>query len=210
MRFSIELEGIVKLFRLQKDRSWRDCANKGLSPTDLTCETVEDVLSLSVLKGELQIGETVFEVGREGVESRPLPTLSYTSSVFRREFPPVPSLDQLREVIRGGDGTVNNSLILNVEGKFELLQSPPYEVTSNNPMCAVRYETFNAGTDYVGVKASRDDSHILEVYARMMSCWVDHLKSGSTQWYFEEGSPISTEELPQILDEMKKAWVPQY
>jgi hypothetical protein len=210
MRFTVDLEGDLDLYRLQTDQSWRNCLNAtGLAPTDMLCDTVEDALALNVLKGEFQIENVVFDIEPEP-NTGFLPPLHYTSSVFRREFPTVPSVDQLREVIRTGDDSVNNSLILNIDSMFELRSIPPYDFSINDPTCVVRYETFDAGNDYAGVEASEDDDHILTTYALMMSGWVEHLKNGATQLYYDEYSPISIEDLPQMLDEIQKAWVPQY
>ena len=209
MRFTIELKGELDLYRLQKDQSWRDCKNvTELAPTDMLCETAEEVLSLSKLKGEFQIGKIVYDIEPEP-NTGFLPPLHYTSSGFRRDFPTVPSVDQLREVVRSGDDSVNNLLILNVDGIFELLPVPPYDFL-NNPRCVVRYETLDAGNDFVGVAASEDEDHILTVYAVMVSGWVEHLKSGATQLYFDEYQPTSIEGLPQMLDEIQKTWVSQY
>jgi len=210
MVFTIELESLVDLFRLRTDQSWRTCSeNKKLEPTDLVCKSVEEAVSLRVLKGELQIGDTTYEVEPEFIPSKH-PDLHYTSSIFRKDFPKIPSRDQLVGVIRQGNDSVSNSLILNGSGDFELLPRSPSDPLRKNPNCVVRFETFQFGNDYVGVRASNDDALIDNLYVTLLECWVDHLMDGSTKEFVDTYTSADAEALLRELDKLKKVWVPQY
>lgn len=208
MRFTVELEGFLRSFRLQTDGSWKE-GGEGLEQTDVICHSVDEVLALSTLKGELKIGDETFEVEPDG-KPHDMSHLRYSCSVYRKDFPKVPSRDQLKEVIRNGDDALGNVLILNIDGEFELLPTHSYDFQRLNPRCVVRHESFNAGNDYVGVRASEDDSHIDLHYSSSLEHWVTHLRTGATHAYCDETATMSVEHLLMKIEKIRAAWVPQY
>lgn len=185
--FTVELRNTIERFRLQKDDGWRNClGDRGLRNSDFSCPTAGEVPNLSMFRGKLSVeGKSyVIPPEDESVNINALLTnLSYCSSVFRRVFPPVPSIEQLRSAIAGGNDNFNNSLVLNVNGKFELRQVPPFDFSANDPSVVVRHETSQAGNDYVGANAAADSRYVNQWYAASLEYWKEHLETHVTQSY---------------------------
>ena len=90
----------------------------------------------------------------------------------------IPTKENLIEVIKNGDDSHHNVLVLNLDGSFELLNGVDMveEVKGNNYV--VRCETFDAGNDYVGENASKDDKFIDSLYSWAIRYWNDYKKTG--------------------------------
>lgn len=84
-----------------------------------------------------------------------------------------PNKENLIEVIKNGDDSHNNVLVLNLDASFELINGDGIDdvknVKGNNYI--VRYETFNAGKDYVGKSASNDNKFIDRIYNKSLEYW---------------------------------------
>ncbi|OME28897.1 hypothetical protein BSK63_23590 [Paenibacillus odorifer] len=79
--------------------------------------------------------------------------------------------EELIAVIRNGDDSINNSLIVETDGSVKLV---PFD--RNRTDCAVRLEASVAGNDYVGAKS--DLSDVTSSHQLLLEGWVDFLKYG--------------------------------
>ena len=91
-----------------------------------------------------------------------------------------PTKENLIEVIKSGDDSHDNVLVLNLNGSFELINGcGGYAVEAEKGRnYVVRCETFFAGNDYVGENASKDDKFIDRLYSWAIRYWNDYKKTG--------------------------------
>jgi len=136
--------------------------------------------------------------------------LYHSSCVFRRDYPEEPILEQLKSTIAAGDDSVNNCLILNVHGKFELKQSPPFNQLINDPSIVVRHETFICGNGYVGPEAAAHDTLMHDLFVSSLEHWKNHLKYHTTQEYSDTHSSKTLKQIQKELEELRKNWQPDY
>lgn len=91
-----------------------------------------------------------------------------------------PTKENLIEVIKNGDDSHNNVLVLNLDGSFELLDGTGgfivEEVKEDNYV--VHCETFDAGNDYVGENASKDNEYIDKIYSWALRYWNEYKITG--------------------------------
>lgn len=92
----------------------------------------------------------------------------------------VPTKEDLIEVIKNGDDSLDNVLVLNLDGSFELINGcGGYAVEAEKEEdYVVHYETFDAGNDYVGENASKDNEHIDRLYSWALRYWDKYEKTG--------------------------------
>ena len=212
MLFTVELEYIEPIFRLQKDESWREfTSDKKLQESDFTCTAASDVTKHSNNKGMLEINSTEYIIDPDQVEYPSEKKYLYHSScVFRRDYPEKPILEQLKSTIAAGDDSVNNCLILNVHGKFELKQSPPFNQLINDPIIVVRHETFICGNGYVGPEAAAHDTLMHDLFVSSLEHWKNHLKYHTTQEYSDTHSSKTLKQIQKEMEELRKNWQPDY
>lgn len=211
MKFTIELKELDRFHRLQKDNSWRIIDdNRSLIETDFQTNNPGEVLGKSSHEGEIVLDGVKYKVNPTLVDFGNDNVLSTTSLVFRKQFPILPSIDQLRDTIANGDDSKHNSLILNVYGKFELRTRPPYDISKNDPTVIVRNETYSAGNEYVGVKASKDEQHVKQEYKASLEFWIRHLAKGVTQEYCDLASDRKTVDIIAEIKELENNWTAQY
>ncbi len=213
MLFTLELQDIGLCFRLQKDGSWRNCTTDSrLRDTDYTSSDPTDITTRSTAKGSLELEGKIYEVDPDQIEfPSEQANLFQASSIFRRKYPMEPDREQLKQVIAAGDDQVNNCLILNANGKFELRQSPPFNQLLNNPFIIVRHETSIQGNGYVGLEASKDDRLIDHMcYWASLEHWKNHLRYHCTQEYSDIPATQTIEEIKRELDKIRIDWVPDY
>jgi len=109
-----------------------------------------------------------------------------------------------------GDDSVNNVLILKVNGQFELRQGPPFNQLLNDPSVIVRHESFNAGNKYIGSEANADDKYIDDLFIDSLEYWKDHLKDGGNQNYSDTYASMSHEEIERELMGIRDNWVSNF
>ncbi len=106
--------------------------------------------------------------------------------------------DELYEVLRHGDDSRNNRLVIDMDGYVILIQD-----RKNEPdMYAVRHEPYNAYNNYVGPYANLND--IDEIYLNLLDCWLIHLQTGKTQYLDYYGCTDNVEELLDRINEYYK------
>lgn len=95
----------------------------------------------------------------------------------------MPNFNQLQQTIAQGDDSINNRLILNVNGDFEL--RPFNDATDDYNFqrlnYVTRWETFDAGNDYVGIDASNDQRLLDGIMDWANKAWAEHQASGQTK-----------------------------
>lgn len=212
MLFTVELINWDFQYRLQKDGTWRCLENRRiLSSTDYLTDKRLDVLRISKNKGTIELDGNLFVIEADtmniGSGSK---DLSYSSMVFRNKFPAKPKEEKLRNAIRSGDDSRNNSLILNVYGQFKLRRGPPFYIFKNDPTLVARYETFDAGAGYVGLQSASDNSYIKELYHVFLDFWLNHLKEGRTGMYIDIPALKTLEHIENDLSQLQAQWTAQY
>jgi hypothetical protein len=211
MVFTVEITRLIESFRLQNDGSWRKLENNSLLESDFRTSDPAEVIRRTPYDREIEIENVSYKVNPP--IARMGEALSGVSTVYRREFPEViPDKGQLRAVIAGGDDNQFNSLILNVNGLFELRQRPEYDIFKNDPTVVVRHETFAPGNSHVGAEAARDDVQIDEWFYSSLKAWLYHVETGVTHEYCgdDELSSGDDEQLLREIALLKSRWVPAY
>jgi hypothetical protein len=171
-------------WRLQKDGSWRLLEDdlKINEVSDWMTNRVTGVKSYCKPDGKVTLGAKVYR-SNPSEFSLDEEHVSVGAMVHRFSKPHKFTIDELREVIKQGDDSKNNSLVLNLTGHFLLREFN--QQLRDSPEVAVRHETFIAGGGYVGPKAAADDHYIKSVYGAMLQCWVTHLESGEVHQYVD-------------------------
>lgn len=78
------------------------------------------------------------------------------------------TLNDLKKLIASGDDTHDNQLRVTKNGKVFLSQTVAAESLTR---IAFRFETFDAGNNYVGKSAANDDNFIQSLYKVLISNW---------------------------------------
>jgi hypothetical protein len=76
------------------------------------------------------------------------------------------TIHDLKEMIAMGDDSHDNQIRVTKSGEIYLSQDIVAAVAIDNLM--FRFETFDAGNDYVGVKAAEDEKYIDRLYRTIM------------------------------------------
>jgi len=176
MLYSLDAENSkFEEYRLTKGRNWRRLMNGNFdlavddciffSPEQLPEFSEETVLTLG--------GETYF------VNANPIsfggPHASVYPRLHRSAKPRKFTLGELVNVIANGDDSKFNILVLDIEGHLKLVDFDQH--SNDDPLIAVRYETFCAENKYVGMDAAEDDAFTTELYLNMLDSWVTHLRT---------------------------------
>ncbi|AJA48665.1 hypothetical protein CPAST_c25960 [Clostridium pasteurianum DSM 525 = ATCC 6013] len=92
-----------------------------------------------------------------------------------------PDKEQLRQVIANGNDNVDNILLLNRDGNFILFQGAGGGAVEHLDY-VTRWETFDAGSDYVGIEASKDEKLLDDLVMKWANeAWKRYEKTGNTQ-----------------------------
>lgn len=215
MLFTLELDGPINA-RLQIDASWRILSeDKSLLDSDYTTENIVEIKTKSRKELSFEFEGQDVKVGSYSLEQNHILAgsinLFYTSRVFRKSFPNGPNYNQLIQAISCGEDTRNNTLILNVNGLFELRGDLKDGFTDNDPSIIVRHEAFLAGNGYVGLKALQGKKDWLEdLYGTSLKYWKDHLITHRTQEYSDYPIDFNLEDARRDLEEIEKNWLPEY
>lgn len=172
-------------YRFQQDDSWRQIGNPltrnrddfdpydDLQPTDKLFETLEDTRIIVCQKGELYFGDRMCKVNPTSRTMGEKDIADIQPKVYRETKPRQFDREEMRDVISHGDDSCINTLVLNLEGYFQLVDS--LEAQRKLAPYAVRHEVFAPFGGYVGRKAAADTQFIRETYFTMLENWVTHL-----------------------------------
>lgn len=127
--------------------------------------------------------------------------LDYKIYVHRTIKPEIPSLNQLINTIANGNDAQTNKLLLNTDGKYELIDVELINISIEYPNVVVRNEAFIAGNEYVGIEASKDTKFIDDLYNESLEYWLIHLEKGITNM-FSDGTLLSRD-TKDVLNELQ-------
>lgn len=113
----------------------------------------------------------------------------------------IPSKDQYIQTIKNGDDSVHKKVILNLDGKFEVVKNSDFDIDSEY---VGRSETLDAGNGYVGIAASEDNEYINSSYAMFLEGWLSHIKTGRKKMYLDVYPRKTPEQLLQEIEAFYK------
>jgi len=183
MKFYIELTDDISTFRLQSDLSWRKIETRDIQDIDFLTPDVYELIKIQEVNGQIKLNNKNWKLNPTSSLFGEKQKLNYRIFTIRCIKPPIPSRDQLISVIAQGDDRINNSLILNVHGLFELRDFYTLNLSFKDPTIVLRNETFSAGNGYVGKDAAKDANLIKGLYAVSLYHWLIHLQNGLTNMY---------------------------
>lgn len=204
MKFYLELSNNIETYRLQKDDSWRPIGERSIKETDFLTESSQEIMLKQKVDSTITIGDKTWKVNTSESMFGETDKLYYDAHVLRTNTPETPSKEQLISTIRNGNDAINNSLILNVYGKFELRNFAKVNLSIEDPTIVVRNETFGAGNEYVGEKAANHKSFIDDIYACTLENWLNHLKTGGTNMYSDTRATKSVGDILLDIEQFNK------
>lgn len=210
MQFFLELTDRIKNhYRLQNDKkTWRRIImNEPLRDSDFLSSEIYEFFKLQEIDSEIELDRKVWELNSTSGQVGQDNGLEYKILVKRYFYPLVPSFEQLISVIKQGDDRLHNSLILNVFGFFELRNFDTINISIEDPTIVFRHETFSIGNDYVGSNASKDDLLMQNIYSTAIENWLDHLKTGRTNFYADFHTIKKIDYLLEELDKFKANFI---
>ena len=113
----------------------------------------------------------------------------------------VPSKEQLVKIIAEGDNSINNSLVITIDGVFELRDFDSAKSNVNNDLVG-RFETLGANNVDIGIEAAQDRHFISMIYTALLECWYYFNLSGAKDIYMDSESQFSEDELLEKLNQL--------
>lgn len=212
MLYLLHLTSTVEFFRLQKDGTWRKCEYESkMEPNDFSTNDSTIIISKQIVNVAQEINSKSYIIKREK-EITPAKDdqLFYAARILRKDFPPIPTVERLKDVISGGDNKHINVLIIDVNGDFKLKQTPPFDFTIKDPTVCARHEAFTARNDNIGKNAAESANFINSLYRDMLERWVNHLRTGKVNIFVDYSARKGTEAILEELKKMKENWQSQY
>lgn len=204
MFFTIEaykiILGLSESFRLKKDSTWMVQKDFHLydKKEDMLFETIDDAIDWLNINTEVNIDE-------ETVSTKPKTSFKPGDDSFKfeiilhREEAPehMFTKDELRNVLLSGEDNDNNVLVVEVQGRFRLINKNELKYRRKYP---VRYETFSKGNHYVGYKL--EDDLINRIYCICLEAWVMHLHTGRSIYKDYLSQELTEVELSKQIEEI--------
>ncbi len=193
-------------YRLQQDNSWRSLPSHltrnylvfnpedNYSSIDRFFSTLNEMKPLSSSLTSISCEQGQYKVHQHGTDyciPESEPTAFLHPKIKRETKPHRFTKAELKEVIAADTDKYHNTLILTLDGYFELW-SPKDAQKLYSPI-AVRHESFVAGNDYVGKQAALDNGFINQTYLTMLEGWVTHLMNFELDVYQDDYDGKKTE-----------------
>ncbi len=162
------------LIKIEKEtwriRSARDLIYRDYEKLLNDWDTIEKQRNIAVDGRVLSLTESAVELlGRYNLFPR----------LHRVRRPNIPRQGELKIVIAKGDKSEDCVLYIDREGRFHLgEQDLEEDAKAKLYPVAVRYDTFKAGDDKVGLSMAQNDRFIQEIYLAMLQGWYSHLSTG--------------------------------
>ncbi|SCY42040.1 Serine/threonine protein kinase [Lysinibacillus sp. TC-37] len=123
---------------------------------------------------------TILEVYKNKIKGfEILNSISYRINFTRKNRPThLFSKEEIREVIFKGNHQLNNRLIINQEGRVELILANSDEI-EKHPVIGERFSAFS---NTVGNEAKYSDAEMDIIYLNLLDAWYRHLKSGERKY----------------------------
>lgn len=87
-----------------------------------------------------------------------------------------PNIKQLQKILSSGNNSLDYVLILNLDGEFKLIRGSGAEAV-NGLEYVSRWETFDAGNDYVGINASKDEKLLTTLMKWADEVWNKYIET---------------------------------
>lgn len=198
MKYTIEVEELFPTHRLTKDET--------------TFRAIDSFDSFDLLEGDLvfedyltakHLAEKINETEVDGKKAKfnsPIHTLGEPSieiNFYRVNKPQQKyfSKEELHNVLKAGDDSKNNSLVVDFDGYVKLV-----DFGKNEHKNAVRYETFIAGNGYVG--EAWTEEQLNDVYESLLQGWHRHLnRNGTVYVEYNDGTSalVSIKRIENLL-----------
>lgn len=193
--FTIDAEdNLYHQYRLQQCGQWRSL-EKGawaFSEGDLLYKDFVDTVSHSTQESLVELGGKLFMANPKILELG----MEYANVFVRAHHSQRPrkfSRPELEQLIREGDDSRLNVLVLAVDGRFSLMDAVGVDLRYH-PV-AVRHEAWCEGNGYVGPEAAADTSHVSETYVDMLQGWLEHLQTGRMDVFVDMPASLREAEL---------------
>ena len=184
IKFYLELSNGERTFRLQSNKkTWREISSRELQEEDFLTEDAYAIIRLQKRKwwkvgaNSLPIEE---EMKRQYSVKELRERLFYNVYAVREFMPISPSREQLVSVLHCGDDRADNSLILTIDGLFEL-RSCRFSLI--DPFVAVKFGRFQISGGYLGPEPVKDKKYVDAIYRRALELWITHTITGETNLY---------------------------
>lgn len=185
MKFTLNaskrLLGLGDTYRLKKDRTWMKQRDfKHFDESDLFFNSYSSAQFWLQQNSQVNIdGQTVstMEDSDEAYNLLDFDQVNFEIVLHRTDIPanPIFSKEQLRDVLLQGNEECDNALIIDFDGYPKLV--PIIDITPRMlTEYAVRFNTFDAGTGYVGSDSKL--LHLENTYTILLEAWLIHLISG--------------------------------
>jgi len=200
-------------YRLQEDLSWRNLNNqfgKFVAPIneDKFFNSLEEMKNYPI-GNKLTIDNKDFQVNPSEI-SLGDPSVAFTDPrVYRITKPKLFTKGEMLETIAAGIDDKVNVLVVDINGKFQLLDFHQDLIGRRNfAPIAVRHEAYCAGNGYVGFQAARDERFRNDEYLSSLEGWLTHLKTGKLDIFIDycEGKKSETQlirEINEITDKLE-------
>jgi|GEM_PF-1142559 len=206
MKFVLEVYAgmIEERYRLQQYNSWRSLPshfsrnypqfnpNDSYELSDQIFDSLESIHPYMFEEGKVNCNGKEYRIHKGDYVIPELePTAFFHPKVKRETKPHHFTKAELKEVIAADNDDYHNSLVLTLNGHFELWT--PQDARKLLSPVAVRYESFVAGNEYVGKQAALDNGFINQTYLAMLEGWVTHLMNFELDIYQDYSAGKKTE-----------------
>jgi len=171
MKYTIEVTELKSLYRLTKDKVARKLESNEILEVDLlfddyqSAENVaESIKNLQIDGEKIEFDSSIYTLGK--------PSLVINRYRINEPKQKYFSKEELHNVLKAGDDSRNNALIIDFDGYVKLADLDEAKIKS-----AVRFETFAVGNGYVG--GTWDEEQLNSLYETMLQGWYRHLNTGS-------------------------------
>lgn len=186
MKYYIQLENLTVFFRFKNSGEWKKIPFSEVNNTfedDFLTTNVRELKNLVTDDTEITIDNETWIINPSHWSFNDRNVILHKEIYIKRDqFPIIPDINQLVDVIRNGNDRVNNSLILNLDGKFELFEN---FINNKDQNVVVRNETYIANNKYVGKEPSNDLIFINNIYLTMLKGWYSHLITNKINIYVD-------------------------
>ncbi|MCB9233225.1 MAG: hypothetical protein H6581_16330 [Bacteroidia bacterium] len=186
MEFYIELTGPNITYRHQTDGSWKEIRDRDLKESDFISNSIIEIKDLQKVDSQINLAGKLWTINPTAGKMGDTNKLHYEVYVKHSSKPPLPLKKQLITIIENGIDEIFNTLILNINGQFELRDFSGENQAKVDPSVVVRYETFTPGNGYVGKDASKDMNHVTNYYVDSLRYWLMHLDTGGTYMFSDD------------------------
>ncbi len=209
MKFCLNIYSIHTAIslRLQKDFNWAKCNNPTiLSPNDFFTEDAIEILNRQEMDYNVTWEGKTYNINSEmGIDFFSDKVAYYEVYCLRNSYPLPPERAQLENILLNGDDSLDNILILGVNGKFGLIQPQdliPYKRDAN---IVFQNECYIAGNGYVGpaINDEKFENYILDVFRTNLYFWKEHLRTMKTHYQDDRNKGVDIDDLLDIYDELR-------